>query len=125
MKQQPVVSVLHDDDSCPRLPIVDGEGEARAVVWPGVGAHLRSIHRISLAPGSRTVRQQHPMEAVYYVMSGSATVHDDETQTSEAVREGSMTLVDPGTPYRFVADGDGVELVGGPCPADPSMYEHL
>ena len=119
------VQILSDDDICPSLPIVSGEGGARAVVWPGVGAHLRSMHRISLAPGSRSIRLQHPMEAVYYLVAGSAEAVDPDNGLRQALVEGSMTLVDPGTPYVLAAGEQGAELVGGPCPADPAMYRHL
>lgn len=119
------VQILQDDAACPALPIVEGEGLARAVVWPGVGAHLRSMHRISLGPGARTVRMQHPMEAVYFIMKGRGAAVDDGTQTSSALVTGSMALIEPGTPYSFSAGDESVEIVGGPCPADPAMYVHL
>lgn len=125
MQHNRTVRVLEDKDSCPRLALVEGEGEARALVWPGVGAHLRSLHRITLGPGSQTVRQQHPMEAVYYLVSGAATAEDEQTRDTHPLRVGSMALIDPGTPYRFVAGSKGAELVGGPCPADPALYRHL
>jgi len=119
------VLVVVDDELRPRLPLVEGGGDARAIVWPGVGAHLRSLHRITLDPGARTIRMQHPMEAVYYLVSGSASAEDEQQAHSHPLRPGSMTLVDPGTPYRFVAGDSGAELVGGPCPADPMLYRHL
>ena len=31
-----------------------------------------------------------------------------------------MVHVDAGTPYALVASSDGMELVGGPAPADPA-----
>lgn len=65
------------------------------------------------------------MEAVYYVMAGSAEAVDPNNGLSQALVEGSITLVDPGTPYAFAAGERGAELVGGPCPADPAMYHHL
>ena len=119
------MQILRDDEHCPALPIVEGGGNARAVVWPGVGAHLRSMHRISLKPGSGTVRLQHPMEAVYYVISGGAAATDPDSGETSSLVAGSMALIDPGTRYTFVAGSDGAELVGGPCPADPAMYRHL
>lgn len=119
------MQVLRNNARAPSLPIIDGAGEATAIVWPGVGAHLRSIHRISLSAGSRTTRLQHPMEAVYYVMNGNATASDQNSSRTAQLVTGSMVLVDPGTPYIFVAGDGGVELVGGPCPADPAMYRHL
>jgi quercetin dioxygenase-like cupin family protein len=80
-----------DVSAHPVLPIVEDEqGEARAIVWPGIGANDRSLHQIRLAPGARTVELAHPSEAVYYVVEGSGEVTE-----------------------------------GGPCPADPALYDHI
>lgn len=119
------VRVLGDDESCPELPIIDEGGRAWAVAWPGVGAHLRSMHRISLASGGTTLRLSHPMEAVYYVIGGSAQVVDHAESAESQLSHGAMILVDPGTPYSFRAGPEGAEIVGGPCPPDPGMYVHL
>ena len=119
------VAVLDADEKCPRLPLVAGEGEAFAVVWPGVGANMRSMHRITLRPGSATVRMRHPMEAVYYVIAGAGTMRDLDKGTSDPVVEGSMIHIEPGTAYDCVADKAGMELIGGPCPADPELYRGL
>ena len=80
------------------------------------------MHRIALGPGSSTIAISHPMEAVYYVISGSALVEDLDQGTSTDLTQGSMFLVDPGTTYRVVAQDGSVEMVGGPCPPDPSLY---
>jgi mannose-6-phosphate isomerase-like protein (cupin superfamily) len=107
----------------PELAIVAGEGSARAVIWPGMGAQMRSMHRISLAGRSRTTPLTHPSDAVYYVISGGGEAVDGETGQSGRLIEGSMVHVDAGTPYELVATDEGMELIGGPCPADPSLYE--
>lgn len=119
------VRILRDDESCPDLPIVEDEGRAWAVVWPGVGAEMRSLHHISLPSSGRTIALEHPMESVYYVMSGTATAIDLDSGVKHELIEGSMTHIDPDTAYRFEAGSDGAEIIGGPCPADPRMYEHL
>jgi quercetin dioxygenase-like cupin family protein len=110
------VQVLGPDG--PSLELVDGEGGARALVWPGVGARLRSMHLVSLGPGARTRSQRHPDEAVYYVIAGSGSVGGHE------LGEGAMVHVAPGTAYSFNAAGDGLELIGGPSPADASLYDN-
>jgi mannose-6-phosphate isomerase-like protein (cupin superfamily) len=107
----------------PELAIVAGEGTARAVIWPGMGAELRSMHRISLGGRSRTTPLTHPSDAVYYVISGGGEALDGETGKGGALIQGSMVHVDAGTPYELVAGDEGMELIGGPCPADPSIYE--
>lgn len=110
-------------DQGPALEIVEGEGRAHAVIWPGMGARLRSIHRIELAAGSRTIPMRHPSEAVYYVMGGGGEILDISESTTEPLRTGAMAHIDPNTPYRFVAGDEGLSLVGGPSPPDPAIYE--
>ena len=41
------VRVLDAGEACPALPLVDGEGVALAMIWPGVGA---AIDRIGVPP---------------------------------------------------------------------------
>ena len=118
------IRILRDDENCPELPIVERDGRAWAVVWPGVGANLRSMHRISLGPRGRTVQLEHPTEAVYYMMTGEGIV-DGEDAARQELPSGSMTHISPATGYAFEAGDDGAEIVGGPCPADPRLYSHL
>ena len=117
--------MIRDDPATPSLAIVECNGSARALVWPGTGAHMRSMHRISLEGGGRTISLRHPMESVYYVISGEVDVEDLDTRANHRVGPGGMFLVDPGTGYRIAAGSDGSELVGGPCPADPVIYDGM
>jgi quercetin dioxygenase-like cupin family protein len=125
MRKLDRVQIVESDDSCPVLPIVEGDGIARAVIWPGVGAAARSMHRITLNPGARTVALRHPMEAVYYVISGVAVIRDEVDGVPYRLRPGSMAFVEPDTSYVLASGGDRVDLVGGPCPPDGGMYEGL
>lgn len=104
------------------LDIVDGEGEARAVVWPGMGARMRAMHRVRLAPGAATTELTHPVEAVYAVLAGGGRAVDADEGVEHAVELGSMVHLDGGTAHRFVAGDAGLDLVGGPAPADPAVY---
>jgi quercetin dioxygenase-like cupin family protein len=119
------VQVVRADSDRPLLELVVGDGEARAIIWPGMGAELRSLNRIVLGSGSRTVEQRHPGEAVYFLKEGEASIHDRATGEEFQLATGSMIHVEPDTPYEFIATGDGAEILGGPCPSDPSLYEHL
>ena len=120
-----VVRVLADDRATSGLGLVEEGGSAWAVAWPGVGSHLRSMHRISLSAGGVTRRMRHPMEAVYYVISGDLVVEDIEAGLRHPLVSGSMAFVEANTGYRFVAGQTGSELVGGPCPPDPGIYQLL
>ena len=117
--------VLTLDDSCPVLPLVEGAGKAVAVVWPGNGATHRTMHHVTLEDGAATVLQRHEGEAVYYVKAGTGCVLDPDAGSRDELIEGNMVFVEPGTPYRFVADAAGMVLLGGPCPADAAAYSHL
>lgn len=83
------------------------------------------MHRISLDGDGATVPLRHPMESVYYVMSGSVVASDLDEEVDHKLATGSMILIDPGTRYTLTATDDGAEVVGGPCPPDPGMYTHL
>ncbi|HEY7632660.1 MAG TPA: cupin domain-containing protein [Thermoleophilaceae bacterium] len=109
------VQVLGPDG--PSIDLVEGEGSARALVWPDVGAEFRSMHLILLGAGARTRRQRHQDEAVYYVLGGSGSV------AGEQLEEGSMVHVAAGAAYVFEAGADGLELIGGPSPPDAGVYE--
>jgi quercetin dioxygenase-like cupin family protein len=106
----------------PELAIVEGEGAARAVVWPGMGASLRSLHTISLAAGAHTVELSHPSEAVYYAASGTGTAVDTASGDEHELVAGAMVHIDAGTPYVLRAGTAGLELLGGPSPADERLY---
>ncbi|MCE3266757.1 MAG: hypothetical protein K0S15_1466 [Solirubrobacterales bacterium] len=121
--EAPAVQVL-DVEGSPALPIVESGGSATAVIWPGMGAKLRSMHHISLHAGGSTVRMRHPSDAVYYVISGGGRA-DDDGGTEHPLVEGSMVHVDAGTEYALRAGPGGLEAVGGPAPADRAMYEGL
>ena len=122
--EAPGVQVL-DARGGPSLPIVERGGSAMAVIWPGMGASLRSMHRLSLGAGGVTVELRHPSDAVYYVVSGSGEVAEGAEGEAEPLVEGSMVHVDAGTPYVLRGGPGGLEAVGGPAPADPALYESL
>lgn len=103
------------------LDLVSVNGRAWPVIWPQTGARLRSLHRIDLKPGGETRLLRHPMEAVYYVLSGEGEVDDDAGQRFALV-EGSMVHIQPHTAYRFAASGT-LALIGGPCPVDATLYD--
>ncbi len=120
--ESPRVRILRLGDDRPTLPLIEGDGVARAIVWPGIGAEHRSLHEIVLAPGSSTVPQRHPSEAVYHLTVGGGVVRDLDTGETADLRVGSMIHVDEGSGYQFVAGPEGAELIGGPCPPDPAIY---
>jgi mannose-6-phosphate isomerase-like protein (cupin superfamily) len=120
------VRVVDSSLACPNLPIVEGTGNARAVLWPGNGAIYRTFHVIDLEAGAKTVELKHPSDAVYYVASGSGSVVDAAAGTRESLIEGAMVHIDAGDRYRLENEGAApMRIIGGPCPADPAMYAHL
>ena len=124
---EPTVSVVDsNDNSCPEIKVVVGAGKAKVVMWPGTGAKHRTMHLIDLQDGAGTVPFQHGGESVYYVIAGRGAVKDLAGDSETALDEGAMVHVGPGDRYAFRADaGADLRLVGGPCPADPSLYDTL
>ncbi len=115
--------VVLDVDGGPMLPLVEGEGHARAIIWPGNGGNLRTLTVVELEEGSSTRPLSHPGEAVYYVEAGQGSIECDDG--SGDLREGSIVHIDGGTGYEFHAGAGGVKLVGGPSPADRALYEGI
>jgi quercetin dioxygenase-like cupin family protein len=109
----------------PQLDIVEAGSSAEAIVWPGMGAELRSMHLITLAPGARTSDLEHPSEAAYYVIEGDGGVADIAKGVEFKLTTGSMVHADAGDGYRFQAGAAGLRIVGGPCPPDPALYASL
>jgi quercetin dioxygenase-like cupin family protein len=81
------------------------------------------LHTISLAAGARTVELTHPSESVYYVPSGTGTAIDTSSGEEHELVAGAMVHIDSGTPYVLRAGEGGIELLGGPSPADERLYE--
>ena len=124
MSDDAFVKVL-DASTGPELSIIDGDGRAHAIIWPGMGAQMRSMHRISLADGAATTELRHPGEAVYYVIEGSGEAAEPSSDESQSIELGSMVHVEAETPYVIRAGAGGLELVGGPSPPDPALYASL
>src|SRR5690242_11681108 len=119
--QHSCVAVYPSADERHSLPIVADRGRAWAVIWPGIAAKCRSLHRISLSSRGATVPMRHGGEAVYYVLAGAGAAHAGDGP-AHPIGTGSMVHLAPETEYRFSA-GDGfLDLVGGPCPPDPGIY---
>src|SRR5947209_554042 len=112
MVQTPDVAILSGGT---QLGIVEEGGSAVALAWPGTGSRFRSMHRIELDPGGRTIPLRHESEAAYFVAAGSGRV------AGKPVRARDIVYVPRRTPYEFEAD-EGLTVVGGPCPPDESLY---
>lgn len=108
----------------PTIPIVEGAGSARVLLWPGNGAKYRTLQLIDLQTGDRTVDLSHTTDAVFYVMKGAGTVVDTKSKSTSELMEGSMIHIDAGDRYRFESS-PGMMLLGGPCPADEALYQAL
>lgn len=115
-----------DASHTPEIPMVEGAGNAKVVIWPGTGAFHRTLQVIALAANSKTVQLCHPKsDAAYYVVRGDGVVLDLATGQSQQLGEGGMVHIDANDRYQFVASSTGMQILGGPCPADESLYAGL
>lgn len=117
------IMVIRDDEAATPVSLVPGADCAVALIWPGMGARHRSMHRISLRPGMASVILQHESDSVYYVVKGAAEVVDVDDGHSLACNAGSAVHIDAGTRYQLRAGTTPATVVGGACPADPRLYE--
>ena len=95
-------------------------------MWPGNDTKFRTMQLITLQPGARTISLNHGSDAVYYVMSGAGSIADTNSDEVFPLVEGAMVHIDAGDAYQFIAgDEQDVKIVGGPCPADATLYAGL
>ncbi len=104
------------------LSLVVGDGDAAAVIWPGMGAIHRSFQTINLGAKASTIDLKHHAESAYYVRAGGGVVRDVTSGEQNALVEGSMIHIAGSDVYRFEAGEEGMCLIGGPCPAEPDFY---
>ncbi|MCP3476739.1 cupin domain-containing protein [Bradyrhizobium sp. CCGUVB1N3] len=117
-----VIDASHSQE----IPIVEGVGNAKVVIWPGMGAFHRTFQLITLGEHSKTVQLCHPKsDAAYYVVTGQGVVIDIGTGATQELGEGGMVHIDANDRYQFVASSSGMKILGGPCPADESLYAGL
>jgi len=116
------VRVIDSAQSCPEIPIVEGEGNARVVLSPHNGGQFRSFQLIELQRQARTISLRHGSDCVYYVMKGAGCIIDLADQSRIDLVEGQMLHIDAGDFYRIEAGDVGLKVLGGPCPPDPDLY---
>jgi mannose-6-phosphate isomerase-like protein (cupin superfamily) len=106
-----IVDAVHSQE----IPIVDGIGNAKVVIWPGMGARYRTFQIINLGENSKTAQLCHPAsDAAYYVLKGHGRVLDVGTGQSEELGEGGMVHIDANDPYQFVASLSGMNCSAVP-----------
>lgn len=128
MQQAPVptVRVVDSNTSTTTLDIIEGGGNAKVALWPGNGALYRSFQVLDLSPGSTTIPLSHASDCVYYVIEGQGVIVDTASLEEMPLVEGAMVHIDRGDGYRLkAAPASGLKLLGGPCPPDPSLYDHI
>lgn len=103
------------------LGLVRG-GSWRTIVGAGNPSACRTLHDLRFTAGSATPRLSHPVEAVYYMIEGTATVteHLASGVRRHPLGEGSMFHAHAGAVYE-IESGTGARLVGGPSPVDPRL----
>jgi mannose-6-phosphate isomerase-like protein (cupin superfamily) len=119
------IRVIDSAADWPEIPILDGEGNAKVVMWPGNGAVVRSFHLISMKEGTSTTPLRHGSDCVYYIIEGAGAVVDLVTGKRSPLIEGSMIHIDAGDQYRLTATAGGLRVIGGPCPPDETLYSQI
>lgn len=127
MSSQPgnVVRVIDSAVDCPEIPLVDGQGNAKVILWPGNGAEFRSMHLFTLFQGDCSKILRHANDCVYYVVEGAGRIEGLDGADTQELVEGSIVHIDANDGYRVVAGDEGIKYLGGPCPPDEALYKDL
>lgn len=104
------------------LEIVSEGGSFREIVGASCGATERSLYEVVLNPRALVEPLTHPGDAVYYVVSGVATVSDFNTGEGRDLVDGAMVHVAGNSTYQL-SSATGARLVGGPSPVDPGLID--
>jgi quercetin dioxygenase-like cupin family protein len=117
------VHTFHRDEPDLLMPMISGD--ARLVVWPGVGAWDATMNYVVLEPGEENIPHNHPVsEDTIYILEGRGTVRDLTNDLELEFEAGQAIFVPVGLQHQVRADrGERVISVGGPCPADLVMLE--
>ena len=120
------IKVLDPEKNFKLLPYTEGKGVAKAIIWPGMGAKLGSMHYFVMAPGARNVPHKHPeAEDMFYVVQGQGVVIDFDQGKEYPFKKGDFVFIPAGITHAVRSDGpEDFISVGGPSPADEAMYVH-
>ena len=94
--------------------------DARAIIWPGVGAKHGTFNYFTLQPGESVPAHVHPYsEDLVYIVKGKALLIDEDKGKEYTAEPGWVFLIEPGTKHSARAVGNEPYVdVGGPCPPD-------
>lgn len=118
------IKILHVDRDYVKIPLVPG-GDARAVVWPGMGAKNACVHYVVMKPGQENMPHVHRhSEDIIYVIQGEGVAVDFDSGTEQPFTKGSVIYVPPGTHHTIKATGkEDYIVVGTLAPIDTEFYD--
>ena len=72
-----------------------GHGDARAIIWPGMGAKYGSMHYFVMKPGEENVPHAHgDAEDMFYIAQGKGVVIDFDKNIRHLFEKGWGTVPD-------------------------------
>jgi hypothetical protein len=90
------VQVFDTAGELPQISILNGDGNAKVVMWPGNGARFRSFNLISMMENATTIPLTHKSDCVYYTINGAGEIIDLATGETFSLAEGTMLHIDAG-----------------------------
>jgi quercetin dioxygenase-like cupin family protein len=119
------IKVLNVNKDFVRIPFIPG-GDARIVIWPGMGAKYASYHYFIMKPGQETIAHAHEKsEDFIYIIQGRGEVVDVDKGTAYPFEPGCIIYIEPKVTHILRCNKDSPDdyiAVGGPCPPDPELY---
>jgi len=118
------VRVLICNDDCPKLPIVEGDGSAQAMVSTGVSAGIANMNYIRMEPGE--ANQPHTdssFEDTVFISEGKGSAQNFDHDRRQSFEAGQVIHVPLDLKHTVFADRVCVVSVGEPCSADCAMLQ--
>ena len=118
------IKILNPEKDYVLLPLTKGEGYAKAIIWPGMGAKHGTMNYIYMKAGAENVPHVHPtQEDMFYVVQGSGVVVDCDQNIEYQFKKGDFVYIPPGVTHTVISHGpEDYISVGGPCPVDKNVY---
>ena len=118
------IKVLDINRDYVEIPIVNG-GQAKAIIWPGMGAKNCALHYVVMKPGQENIPHVHQeSEDIIFVIQGKGVVVDLDHGKEYPFGPGSVIYIPPGIRHTVKSYGpEDYIVVGAQSPFDLDLYK--
>jgi len=98
-----------------------GDGDARRVVYPEMGAKNITLNYIVFGPGQQFPQHEHgESEDVFMILEGSGVLRQADLE--RPIKAGDVVYVPAGEIHGTIAGPNGMVCISCQAPPDPKLY---